>query len=64
MPIASMAEDMVFAVNIPPHEPDAGARVALDFQQFGLVDSSGAELPDGFERAEDGRDRGRPGGPA
>ena len=34
MPMASNAEDIVLAVNIPPHEPLPGAGVALDLEQL------------------------------
>ena len=42
-------EDMVLAVNIPPHEPGSGAGVGLDAIEFVFVHLAGLDLSDGFE---------------
>ena len=64
MPMASMAEDMVLAVYMPPHEPAPGTGVALDLEQLLVVDLPGRVLAHGLEDAHDGQVAARRSGPA
>ena len=54
MPMASMAEDMVLAVNMPPQEPTPGQEWRSTSSNSALVDPAGAVFADGLEGADDG----------
>lgn len=56
IPIASKADDMVLAVNIPPQEPAPGEGVALNLRQFyAVINFMRTVLTNRFKRADNGQ---------
>ena len=49
-PSASIAEAIVFAVYMPPHDPAPGQACCLEIRQLGVVELARRVLPDRLER--------------
>ncbi len=54
MPMASMAEDMVFAVNMPPQEPTPGQACRSTSSSSAVSMRPALYCAHGLERADDG----------